>query len=148
MLLYSELATEYSIHGNPDKAEETLLRKLDEFHGDVRSKLELAALYLFSDPESERAVRACLDAQQFARASGKFYREACGVKARLALASARYELLREAVVEIIEHGVALGTIDVGVERDFIDRAPEGAIDSELKASYDALYESYWRRPKS
>lgn len=93
-------------------------------------------LYYEADPATALALIEL--ALESARASGRYHRCALGVKARIAGKLRRYGLIEDALREIMTVAFTGRLDDVGVERDFVDRLPIGAIDASLREQYDAF----------
>jgi tetratricopeptide (TPR) repeat protein len=98
--------------------------------------IELAEQKLYDEQKLDEALEIVEKAVVRARASGNFRRNALGVKARIAEKLRRYDLIANVLREIMTIKISESRVDVGVERDFVDRLPSGVIDAELLQQYN------------
>jgi hypothetical protein len=96
----------------------------------------LAEQKLYYEQKLDEALEIVERAIERARSSGYFRRNALGVKARIAEKLQRYDLISDVLREIMTTKFTGSRVDVGVERDFVERLPTGVIDAELLAQYD------------
>jgi tetratricopeptide (TPR) repeat protein len=96
--------------------------------------INLAEQKLYYEQKIDEALEIVDEAIKRARACGNFHRNALGVKARIAEKMRRYDLIADVMKEIMT--IEYRRVDVGVERDFVDRLPPGAIDAELVEKYN------------
>jgi hypothetical protein len=68
--------------------------------------------------------------------SGLFRRQALGVKARIALQLERHDVVEGVLRDILLLKFTRKNVDVGRERDILDRLPPGSIDGEVARQYD------------
>ena len=68
--------------------------------------------------------------------SGNFRRDALGTKARIALGLKDYGVVEEVLKQLMGLKFVHGNVDCGIERDFLDRLPPGAIDAKVASDYD------------
>jgi hypothetical protein len=109
---------------------------IQEFPDDVRFPIIRANAYLYDEQDFEAALR-CIDvAIERAYRSGQRRREALGYKARILLKIGRGDLLSDVLEEIMSLRLEKGAIDVGSERDFVDRAPPGLIRNDVLDRYN------------
>jgi hypothetical protein len=140
--LKSLLAGEYASQGKYTDAEEIYLGLHRDAPTDALPLIALAGqkLYLEDQPEAAlRAVDAALDA---AFRSCNFPRYALGVKARVALKLKSYDIIEDALRQLLQLTFEPGNLDGAIERDFFDRLPSGAINQELARKFDE-----YSRPK-
>ncbi|MGE0231803.1 MAG: hypothetical protein AB7O39_00930 [Flavobacteriaceae bacterium] len=140
--LHSLLVNEFSMYNNVGEADSALEAYLSEFPVDERAWIQAANIWL-NEP---RALPAVEQAIALAKESSKFLRESYGVKARIALEMKDNRLLNEAILQMIELGPRKDIIDIGVESDFVERAPEGSIEPEVMEGFRKLYLDYYGRP--
>jgi hypothetical protein len=98
--------------------------------------IALAVQKLYDEERPEEALHIAERAVETARASGIFRRNALGVKARIAKKLNKYELLPDILREIMTIKFTESRVDVGIERDLIERLPAGAVDQALLQQYD------------
>jgi hypothetical protein len=137
------LQLEYQRHQRYAEAEEVLLEQIGDDPDDPMPVINLATHKLIYENNPPDAVRIGRIAADVARRAGRFRRLALGWLARAAIATDDHELLRDCLREIVEIGSPPAGPDIGRERDFFDRAPEGSIPDELRAAYEELMN---RRP--
>ncbi len=142
-VLYSILINELRMNSRDRDAGIAVEELTAEFPNDERSWVKASNYYLYSGAPKERMLETVNRAISLAQTNGRFTRECYGIKARIALAVADYSLLHDTLLAIIKIGPRKGLIDVGVERDFVDRAPAGSIDEAIRSEFDRLYKSYW-----
>lgn len=130
------LASEFRRQERYGDAENTLLDLSEQDPAEPYPLIELAGQKLYYEGKSAEGLAIIDRALERARRSGNFRRNALGVKARIAEKMRRYELIADVLREIMEIKPGESRIDVGVERDFVDRLPSGAIDDELLQRYD------------
>jgi hypothetical protein len=95
----------------------------------------LAEKLLWPAEQPEMALPVIDQAIEVAFRTGDFRRNALGVKARIALALERYDLVEEVMRRILPLKTARGHFDCGIERDFLNRLPPGTIDEEVRRQY-------------
>lgn len=137
--LFSNLVSEFQMHRRDKEAEIWAVRRVAENPGDIRPLISLASHYLHYGSESDKIWDTIQLALEAALSEGKFVREVLGMKARAAIKHNQLDQLSAAVQEIVSIGFSRSQVDIGVEHDFIDRAPSGALPSDLLAQYEALY---------
>jgi hypothetical protein len=103
---------------------------------DLRFPIMKASHYLYFLDDAKEAL-TCIDlALLRANRTGFFRREALGVKARVLLKLGRGDELTQVLEEIMAMKMVKGVLDIGRERDFVDRAPPGMIAQDVLARYD------------
>ncbi len=137
------LVSDFQLRGDYEAAERLIRAEIQLDPHDPGTRLLLVSHYFYNSGELDKALEASKEALSVARKCGMFVREVHGVRARIALDSNDGNLLEQSVKEIIGLGLLKNAIDVGVERDFIDRAPAGAISTKIKQMYEELYREYW-----
>jgi tetratricopeptide (TPR) repeat protein len=130
------LATEFHHQKRYGEAENILLKLSEQNPVEPSPLISLAEQKLYYEERPDEALEIIDRAIGRARASGNFRRNALGVKARIAEKLRRYDLIAEVMREIMTINLAGSRIDVGIERDFVDRLPAGVVDSELLKQYD------------
>ena len=140
------LSGELFRHSKDREAEAVAQRYVEEFPQNVRAWINSAELRSMSGYRSELAAPAIEQAIALAKESGEFLRECYGVKARIALAMKDNALLNEAIRQMIELGPRKDLVDIGVESDFVERAPDGSIEPDVMEGFRKLYLEYYGRP--
>ena len=109
---------------------------LEEFPDNVQLLMKRANydLYVFDDPKE--ALKSIDVALERAYRSGSFRREALGYKARILLKLGRGDELSDVLEEIMSLQIVKGMLDIGRERDFVDRAPPGFIRKNVLDRYN------------
>lgn len=101
--------------------------------------IRLAEVKLYYEQELDDALQVVDSALERARASEHFVRLALGVKARIAERLGRYDVVADVLRAIMAMSApGSSRVDVGVERDFFDRIPSGAVDVALLHEYEAF----------
>lgn len=120
--------------------DEERLRLLDqmmqEFPDDVRLPMDKAEVYLQSSGKLQEALRWIDVAIERSDRQGHSQREVRGHKARILLKLGRGEELSDLLEEIMSLRLEKGAIDIGRERDFVDRAPLGMIRKDVLDRYN------------
>jgi hypothetical protein len=140
-MLRSFLATEYRRQKKYGAAEQALLELAAQFPDDPTPLISLAEQKLYFEREPEKALEIADRALERACTSGNFRRQAMGVKARIAISLKRYDLVEDVLRTLLDLEYGPGNVDIGVERDFLDRLPTGAVDPELADRYDRFSQS-------
>jgi len=96
----------------------------------------LAGQKLYYEEQPEAAMPVIDRAVEVALRSGTFRRHALGVKARIALALDRHDVVEDVLRQIMALAFTRGNADIGAERDFLDRLPPGSIDADVARAYD------------
>ena len=133
------LASEFRRQERYGEAETILLDLSESDPVEPYPLIELACQKLYDEEKPVEALEIVERALGRARASGHFRRNALGVKARIAEKLRRYDLIAEVLREIMTIKFGESRVDVGVERDFVDRLPSGVIDAALLRRYDEFY---------
>jgi hypothetical protein len=108
--------------------------------------ISLAEMLLWPAEQPEMALSVIDQAIEVAFRTGDFRRNALGVKARIALALRRYDMVEEVMRRILPLKTARGHFDCGIERDFLDRLPPGAIDESVRSQYAQRRREYEALP--
>jgi hypothetical protein len=135
------LATEFRRQKRYGEAEAILLDLSERNPVEPYPLISLAEQKLYHEEKPNEALEFVEKAINRARASGNFRRNALGVKARIADKLQRYDLIVDVLREIMTMKFGESHADVGVERDFVDRLPAGAIDPILLRQYDEFCRS-------
>jgi tetratricopeptide (TPR) repeat protein len=130
------LASEYRRQERYREAESILLDLSERNPAEPYPLIELAGQKLYDEQRPEEALEVVEKAVERARALGGFRRNALGVKARIAEKLRRYDLIASVLKEIMTIKSSENRVDVGVERDFVDRLPAGVIEGDLLRQYD------------
>ncbi len=99
--------------------------------------ISLAGIKLYQQGRPEAALPIIDRAVAVAMRTGLFRRHALATKARVALALADYAAVEEILRRIIGLAMTRGHIDIGAERDILDRLPPGSIAADVAHAYDA-----------
>jgi tetratricopeptide (TPR) repeat protein len=122
--------------GRYQEALELLDRIIELYPANVRPLISKASLNLYWLDDAEEALR-CIDrALERAYRTESFRRESLGVKARILLQLGRGEQLTPVLEEIMSLNIVKGDLDIGRERDFVDRAPPGLIPQDVVDRYN------------
>jgi hypothetical protein len=103
--------------------------------------INLTCHFLYVQERPDLALHSITNAELEARKSGHFLRHALATKARIALAMDRYDILEECLREIPKIVVKPGIRDVGMERDFFDRADKTRIPHDVTMEFERYWES-------
>lgn len=94
--------------------------------------IDLASQRLFFEDNPRQALEDIDQAIVIAQSSGNFRRHALNTKARVLLKLKDYRALETCLIEIADTKILPEQLDIGRERDFFDRVPEGAISDEVR----------------
>ena len=130
------LAHEYRGRGRHSEAEALYLKLHSDQPNDPLPLISLAGAKVYSQDHPEEAMPIIDKAIEIATRSGNFRRYALGTKARVALALKGYEIVEDVLKQLMNLKFVDGNIDCGVERDFFDQLPPGAIDENVAKDYD------------
>lgn len=130
------LATEFRRQARYGDAENILLELSEQDPIEPYPLIDLAGQKLYYEQRPDEALDIIERAVERARASGSFRRNALGVKARIAEKLRRYDLIAEVLKEIMTIKFVELRVDVGIERDFVDRLPSDVIDRKLLEQYN------------
>jgi hypothetical protein len=135
-VLNFRLAGEFKSRGRYSEAERIYLMLFDQWPSEPAPLISLAEQKLYFEEEAVAARQIIDRALEVAFRSGNFRRQALGVKARILLKLGKYEDIEDIIRRLMNIAPAPGDVDVGIERDFFDRLPAGAIDAELARQFD------------
>jgi hypothetical protein len=96
----------------------------------------LAEQKLYCEQQPAAAMQFIDRAIDIAFRSAIFRRQALGVKARIALQLGKYDIVEDVLRKLLALRLEPDTVDVGIERDFFDRLPANAIDTDLARQFD------------
>jgi hypothetical protein len=99
--------------------------------------ISLAGLKLYGEGKPEAALPIIDRAVAVAMRTGIFRRHALATKARVALELKDYAGVEDVMRQIMGLTMTRGHIDVGAERDILDRLPPGSIAADVAQAYDA-----------
>ena len=94
--------------------------------------ISLAEQRPYHEDNPEQALEDVNRAIVLAEASGNFRRHALNTRARILRKLEDYEALEKCLIAITETKLIAGQLDIGRERDFFDRLPQGAISHETR----------------
>lgn len=130
------LASEYCLRGDYAASEAIYRQMFDDDPDDPLPLIRLSEQRLYYE-ESPEAAMALIDAALVAAyRSGDFRRHALAVKARIALQLKHYVAVEGVLKAIMQLQLGPDSVDIGRERDILDRLPPGSIDSEVARRYD------------
>src|ERR1043166_1930919 len=132
------LASEFCRQEQYAEAESILIEISEQDPGEPYPLVALAEQKLYYEDDPAVALAIIEQAVRRARAAGGFCRNALGVQARMSEKLGRFDLIEGVLREIMSIPFPGSRVDVGIERDFIDRLPAGTIDATLRARYDAF----------
>jgi hypothetical protein len=139
------LASELALHGRSADSDAVYATMHEESPDDPLPLISFASQKLYSHDKPELALPIIDKAIEAAYRSGNFRRNALGMKARIALALERYDIVEDVLRQILPLKTARGHVDCGVERDFLDRLPAGTIDEDIRRQYAELRRQYEER---
>jgi hypothetical protein len=129
------LALTYKARDDHSAAEVVYLKLIEEDPSDP-SALILLAEQKLHEQLPEEALRIIERAIAVASHLGHLRRHSLAVKARIASELKAYDVVESVLKQIMNLNLVPGTYDVGIERDFFDRLPAGAISAEVARQYD------------
>jgi tetratricopeptide (TPR) repeat protein len=134
-----ELTTEYEMAGRYDEAERIYLMLLDQCPDEPMPLISLAGQKLYSENDPAAAMEVIDRAIEVAYRSNNFRRLALGVKARIALAQEKYDVIEDVLRRLLQLTHDKRGADVSPERDFFDRLPPGAINETVARRFDHYF---------
>jgi hypothetical protein len=133
------LAGEYSLYERNADAKAAYLDLILQYPDDPLPIISLASHAFYCERRPEMALEIINRAIEIATKSQNFRRYALGSKARIALSLGAHGIVEDVLRQLMHLKFNPGNIDCGVERDFLDRSPKGAIDQHLAKEYDDFY---------
>jgi tetratricopeptide (TPR) repeat protein len=130
------LASEYCDRGDHAAAEAIYRRIFDDDPDDPLPLIRLSEQKLYYEAAPEEAMGLIDIALSSAYRSGDFRRHALAVKARIALQLKQYKAVEDVLKAIMQLEFNPESVDIGRERDILDRLPPGTIDEEIARRYD------------
>ena len=130
------LADAHRDRGNYAASEAVFLADFEANPAEPMPLIFLAGQKLYYEEQPEAAMPVIDRAVEVALRSGTFRRHALGVKARIALALDRHDVVEDVLRQLLVLTFTRGNADCGVERDFLDRLPPGSIDGDVARAYD------------
>jgi hypothetical protein len=141
------LADAHRDRGNYAASEAVFLADFEADPAKPTPLIFLAGQKLYYEKQPEAAMPVIDRAVEVALRSGTFRRHALGVKARIALALDRHDVVEDVLRQIMALAFTRGNADIGAERDFLDRLPPGSIDADVARAYDAYCRERGALPK-
>ncbi|MBV9217878.1 MAG: hypothetical protein JOY94_00550 [Methylobacteriaceae bacterium] len=133
------LSMELKRTGRYDEARDVLERQIRQDPNDVLPASWLAELFLGFQDRPEEALTAIDCAIESTKRLRAFRRLALGVKGRVAIRLGRYDLLEQVLLSILNLRVKKDELDIGLERDFFDRADRDKLSEEVAVRYAAMF---------
>jgi tetratricopeptide (TPR) repeat protein len=130
------LAMQYTSVGRYEDSNRLYDQLHKEYPDNPMPLISLANNKLYYEDNYHEAMTIIDRAIDIAFRSGNFRRYALGVKARIALKIEAHALIEEILKQLMEMRFSPTNFDCGIERDFLDRLPPGAIDKEVARAYD------------
>jgi tetratricopeptide (TPR) repeat protein len=121
-----DLTTEYEMAGRYDEAERIYLMLFDQCPDEPMPLISLAGQKLYFENDPAAAMEAIDRAIEVAYRSNNFRRLALGVKARIALAREKFDVVEDVLRRLLQLTHDKRGVDIAPERDFFDRLPPGA----------------------
>jgi hypothetical protein len=146
--LRSLLASEYAAEGNYTTAEAIRLQEFQEDPDDPMPLISLAGQKLYHEDRPELAMPIIDRAIPVAFRSGIFRRHALATKARIALELKQYDIVEGLLKDILQLTFNRKNVDIGRERDILDRLPPGSIDPEVARQYDEYCRAKGKLPSA
>ncbi|HUI96433.1 MAG TPA: hypothetical protein VLX44_11815 [Xanthobacteraceae bacterium] len=131
------LASEHKERGNYAEAEAVHRADIAANPDEPMPLIFLAGLKLYYEDDPAAALPIIDRAVDAAMRSGLFRRHALATKARIVRALQAYDMVADAMQQIMTLTFTPGNHDIGVERDILDRLPPDSIDPEIARAYDA-----------
>src|SRR5581483_3583974 len=129
------LASEYKVLGKHDVSERIYLKLFNESPDEPMPLILLAGQKLYGEGDPAAAMHVIDQALVAAFRSGNFRRLGLGVKARIALKQGKFSVVEDVIRLLLQLQNDPRGVDVGIERDFFDRLPPGAIDETLALKF-------------
>jgi tetratricopeptide (TPR) repeat protein len=120
------------------EAEAVIDEMIERLPDDVRFPIAKVSLRHYAVGDLEGALACSEPALARAERTGFFRRELLGKRARIFGALGRYDELNATLEAILALEMKPGIPDISRERDFVDRAPPGAIRPDVRERYDAF----------
>jgi hypothetical protein len=130
------LSSEYASQDRFAEAEAVLLELNDETPDRPLPLISLAGHKLYYERKPEAAMPIIDRAIEIAYRTGIFRRLALGTKARAALELRDYPVVEDILRQLMGLKFGPAHVDCGIERDFFDRLPVGAINDEVARRYN------------
>jgi Protein of unknown function len=131
------LADAHRDRGNYAASEAVFLADFETDPARPMPLIFLAGQKLYYEEQPEAAMPVIDRAIEVALRSGTFRRHALSVKARIALALDRHDVVEDVLRQIMALAFTRGNADINAERDFLDRLTPGSIDADVARAYDA-----------
>ena len=131
-----ELAGAYNMTGRYGEAEHIYLMLSDQSPDEPVPLMCLAGQKLYFEEDPAAAMPVIDRAIEAAYRSSNFRRAALGVKARIALALERFDVVEDVLRRLLQLTHDKRGADIAVERDFFDRLPPGAINETVAGQFD------------
>jgi hypothetical protein len=131
-----ELAGIYKMAGRYDDAERIYLMLSDQLPDEPVPLMCLAGQKLYFEDDPAAAMPVIDRAIEAAYRSGNFRRAVLGVKARIALAQEKFNVVEDVLRRLLQLTHDKRGVDIALERDFFDRLPPGAINETVARQFD------------
>jgi tetratricopeptide (TPR) repeat protein len=134
-----ELAGIYKMAGRYDEAERIYLMLFNQSPDEPMPLISLAGQKLYYEEDPAAAMPVIDRAIEAAYRSNNFRRLALGVKARIALAQEKYDVVEGVLRRLLQLTHDKRGVDIAPERDFFDRLPPGAINETVARRFDHYF---------
>ena len=131
-----ELAGAYNMTERYDEAERIYLMLFNQSPDEPVPLMCLAGQKLYFEEDPAAAMPVIDRAIEAAYRSCNFRRATLGVKARIALAQEKFDVVEDVLRQLLQLTHDSRGADISVERDFFDRLPPGAINETVARRFD------------
>jgi tetratricopeptide (TPR) repeat protein len=131
-----ELAMAYKMTGRYREAERIYLMLFNQSPDEPMPLISLAGQKLYFEDDPAAAMGVIDRAIEAAYRSANFRRLALGVKARIALAQEKFDVVEDVLRRLLQLTHDKRGVDIAPERDFFDRLPPGAINETVARRFD------------
>ncbi len=135
------LTRHYHFVQDDDAALRAISDQIAEKPNDLLSLIDLAEHFHYHQVDLQKAADAVERALAAAVKQGLLVRQVLGVRLRIALETANFDIVGDSLSRLVEYQPIGQSLDVAYESDFIERIPSGSIDVELIERYRALLQS-------
>jgi hypothetical protein len=131
-----ELAMAYKMTERYGDAERIYQMLFDQCPDEPMPQISLAGQKLYFENGPAAAMRVIDRAIEAAYRSANFRRLALGMKARIALAQDKFDVVEDVLRRLLQLTHDSRGVDIAPERDFFDRLPPGAINKTVALRFD------------